>query len=63
MAIKTYNNNNGGVMMVPTELVYWVIELLGSDPVWSLLPPPQKSIDKIKFKLGHTLPPSIITVA
>jgi len=39
MAIMTNNNHNGGAMMVvPTELVYQVIELLVSYPVWWLVP-------------------------
>jgi len=49
MAIMTFNNN-GGAMVVPTDLVYCTIELLGSDAVWWLLPPPshQKLVEKRK---------------
>jgi len=36
MAIMMKHNNK---MMMPNELIYRVIELLGSDPVWWLLPP------------------------
>jgi len=41
MTIMTHSNN-GVAMMVPKELVYWVIELLGADPAWWLLQPPKR---------------------
>jgi len=35
MAIMKYNNRV--TTMLPNELMHWVIELLGADPLWWLL--------------------------
>ncbi len=47
-----YNNNNKVTvrmkMMIPHELMYWVIELLGSDLVWWLFQPNTQLIKKEK---------------
>jgi len=42
------DSNDGDQAVMPKEVVYWMIELLGSDPVtWWLLPPPPPPPKKV----------------